>query len=246
MKAIKNLTFLTLLFSLTVSCNGQDKKNIIKPKDLEEGITFFQQTWTKKQLEEFRLKDEGKALADVHFAAAMWVRNEWVRGDRNKEFTKYFNDLGIYAPDDISSILFTSLHRRLNGKDIELSKQVDGYKKYWDTINNCETKQKDKAVAYYNKHKIADTINICMPVDTSSDNRNAVIYSCPTTDWTFNNSVDLKFSALILDKYNINSETNVFFKVKIIKMNFPKTQILMKTVTEGSEIDLNLKGLKIE
>lgn len=245
MKAIRNLTFLTLLFSLTISCNGQEKK-ITKPKNLEEGLTYFQQTWTKKQLEDFRLKDEAKALADVHFTAAMWVRNEWVRGDRNKEFTRYFNDLGIYSPDDISSILFTSLHRRLNGKDIELNKQIEEYKKYWDTIDNCEQKQKDNALAFYNNHKISDTINIYMPVDTSSGNRNAVIYSCPTTDWTFNKLVDLKFSAIILDKYNINSTTNVFFKVKILKMNFPTTQILMETVTEGNEIDLNLTGLKIE
>lgn len=245
MIAFRNLTFLILLFSLIVSCKGQDN-TLTKPENLEEGITYFQQIWTKEQLEEFGLKDEGKALADVEFAAAMWVRNEWVRGDRNKEFTKYFNDLGIYAPNDISSILFTSLHRRLNGKDIELNKQIEEYKKYWETINNCRQEQKDKAVELYNNHKISDTINIYMPVDTSSGNRNAVIYSCPTTDWSFNKSVDLKFLAIILDKYSINSATNVFFKVKIQKMNFPKTQILMKTVTEGNEIDLNLTGLKID
>jgi hypothetical protein len=245
MKTIRNLTLVTLLFSLTVSCNGQGNK-ITKPKNLEEGITFFQQTWTKKQLKEFRLKDEGKALADVHFAAAMWVRNEWVRSDRNKEFKKYFNDLGVFAPDDISSILFTSLHRRLNGKDIQLNKQIERNKEYWDKINNCQQKQTEKAVGYYNQYKIADTINIYMPVDTSSGNRNAVIYGCPTTDWSFDKTVDLKFSAIVKDKYNINSTTNVFFKLEVLKMNFPKTQILMKTVTEGSEIDLNLTGLKIE
>lgn len=242
---MKKIILWTILFSLVLSCTSQ-LKNITNPKDLEEGIKYFERTWSKYQLEEFRHKDERKALADVHFSAALWVRNNWVYGNRNKKFKMYFNNLGVFTPDDISSILFISLHRRLNGKDIELDKQVESYKKYWHEINNCEQKQTEQAKIYYNHFKIADTINVFMPVDTSSGSRSAVIYMCPTEDWDFNILKDLKFKAIILDKYYRNSNTNIFFKLKILKMNFPKTQILMEKAEEGREIDLNLKGLKIE
>lgn len=245
MKTLTNILTLSIIFSMMAACIAQEKK-IIAPTNLEEAISYFQQTWTKQELELFRLKDESTALADVHLSAGMWVRNEWVRGNRNIAFTQYFNDSGIYAPDDISSIVFISLHRRLNGKDIELSQQIEQHKQYWDAIKICEGRQKEIALARFNQHQITDTINIYMPVDTSSGNRNAVIYNCPKTAWTFNPSVDLKFSAIIIDKYHINSETNVFFKLKLLKMNFPQTQILMETVSEGSEIDLNLVGLKFE
>jgi len=45
--------------------------------------------------------------------------------------SKYFNDIGISHPDDMSGIILKSYYRRLNNLDIELKKQVDNYQKYW-------------------------------------------------------------------------------------------------------------------
>ena len=239
----KILLFIFLVSS--TSCNSQQAK-IILPKDLDEAILYFQQNWTKQQLDNFKIKDERKALADVHFAAGMWVRNNWVRGDRDTAFSNYFHKLGIYAPDDISSIVFTSLHRALNNKKRNLDQQIELYKKYWKEISDCEEKQKAIALTIYNKFKVGDNISIFMPVDISDNYRNAVIYDCPKIEWTFNPKKDLVIKGRVERKYFINDTSNVFFTVRIESLNNSKTQILMQPVKVRDKKDFSLYGLKVE
>jgi len=147
-KTLRILKTLIFLFIITLTrCKSQPVK-IALPKNLDEAVLYFQQNWTKEDLESFKLKDEKDAVIDLHFGAAMWVRNNWIRGDRNKIFTSYFHSLGIFAPDDISSIVFTSLHRTLNNKDIDLDKQIELYKKYWKEITDCSEKKKKYCSCY--------------------------------------------------------------------------------------------------
>lgn len=44
----------------------------------------------------------------------------------------WFNNIGIFHPDDMSSIIITSLKRTLLGEDIKLTEQVQYFKDYWD------------------------------------------------------------------------------------------------------------------
>jgi hypothetical protein len=192
------------------------------------------------------MEDEIKAITGIHFGAGMWVRNNWVRGDRDTTFTNYFHSLGIFVPDDISSVVFTSLHRTLNKKDIDLDKQIEPYKKYWEEISNCEEKRKKVAVATYNRYKIGDNISIFMSVDISKNYRNAVLYGCPTTEWTFDPKKDLLIKGKIVKKYFINYTANVFFTVKIEHLSNSKTEILMTPVKVGDEKNFSLDGLKVE
>ena len=216
------------------------------PKNLDEAVLYFQQTWTKPQLDSFKRKDERKAIADIHFGAGMWLRNNWVRGDRDTAFANYFHSLGIFAPDDISSIVFTSLHRTLNKKAIDLDKQIEPYKKYWKEITDCSEKKKNIAVTTYDRFKVGDNISIFMPVDISDNYRNAVLYDCPTIEWAFDPKKDLLIKGKIIDKYFINETSNVFFKVKIESLNNSKTEILMNPVKVGDNKDFSLDGLRVE
>ena len=169
------LKLLTFIFTITLtSCKWQPAR-ITLPKNLEEAVLYFQQTWTKQQLDSFKMKEETAAIADFHFGAGMWLRNNWLLGDRDTTFTNYFHTLGIFAPDDISSIVFTSLHRTLNKKAIDIDKQIQAYKKYWKVISDCNEKKRNVAVAIYNRFKVGDNISIFMPVDVSDNYRNAVL-----------------------------------------------------------------------
>jgi hypothetical protein len=241
---ILNLLILVFTINLT-SCKSQPAK-IVLPKNLDEAVLYFQQTWTKLQLDSFKMKDERAAIADIHFGAGMWLRNNWVRGDRDTAFANYFHSLGIYAPDDISSIVFTSLHRTLNKKAIDLDKQIEPYKKYWKEISDCDTKKKVAAVSIYNKFKTGDNISIFMPVDVSDNHRNAVLYDCPTIEWTFDQKKDLLIKGKIVNKYFINDTANVFFSVKIESLSNAKTEILMTPVKVGDKKDFSLGGLRVE
>lgn len=243
MKIFKAIIFSFLALFQMLSCDGQQKigKN---PENLEEGISYFQKNWTENELNEFKNKSEAAAIASIHFGAAMWVRNNWIRGDRNEKFYTYFKKLGINNPDDISAILFTSLHRRLNGKNIELDSQIKKYKEYWKVIELCKQKIKNKSAKYSEMYAVGDTITILMPVLISDDERNAVLYNCPDISWDFNDQKDLKISAQIVKKYHINSQDNVFFTLKILEMNYPDTDILGQSASKNAVVDLNLDGLE--
>jgi len=216
------------------------------PKNLEESILFFQQHLSKDQLDQFKNKQEDHAVTDLHFGAGLWIRNNWIRSGRDTALTNYFDSLGIHHPDDISSIILTSLHRTLNQKDLQLTEQINRYKAYWDPIINCEKKQKAQAVTNYNRFKTGDHITIYMPVNTSNGHRNAVFYICPKTEWSFDQKKDLVIKGTVTKKYFINDTANVFFTVRIDSMNRKDTEILMTEVKKGDQKDFSLKGLKIE
>ena len=67
-------------------------------------------------------------------------------------------------------------------------------------------------------------------------------YPCSngTLEWDFDESKDLSISGIITDKYNINSETNVFFTVKILTKNHLETEIMMEEVNIGDEFKVGL------
>jgi hypothetical protein len=228
-----------------ISCtNNHSQKALSKglPKDLDEAITYFEIKWTTPDKEEF-IKD---SLKSVHFSVGMWIRNNWIHGQRDTLLVQYFNKMGIFHPDDMSSIILTSLYRKLTNTPIDLDKQIVVYKKYWKEINDCATKQRDLATENYKKLRIDDKITIFMPVDTADGQRNAVKYDCPNIDWTYNPKIDLKIDGVIKDKYFINDSNNVFFKVLIVKLNNPNTTILMENAKVNRIMDFSLVGLEIK
>ncbi|MEZ5034737.1 MAG: DUF6794 domain-containing protein [Chitinophagaceae bacterium] len=239
------LSRLTLFFSCLLILTGC-KAQIKLPKNLDEAVLYFQQQWTQTQLDNFKNKPEKDAVTELHFGTGMWIRNNWVHGDRDTALRNYFKALGIYAPDDISSIILTSLHRTLNKKDIELEKQVAIYKAYWQPIIDCNEKRKAQAVSNYNKFKVGDNVTIYMPVDTSDGSHNAVLYDCPTIEWTFDKGKDLILKGTVTNKYFINDTANVFFTVHVTYMNRKDTPILMEKVKTGDKKDFSLTGLTIE
>jgi hypothetical protein len=239
---LSRLTIFFLCLLILTSCKAQIKL----PKNLDEAVLYFQQQWTQAELDSFKNKPERNAVIELHRGTGMWIRNTWVYGDRDTALRNYFKALGIYAPDDISSIILTSLHRTLNKKDIELDKQVEAYKAYWQPIIDCNETQKAHAVSNYNKFKIGDNITIYMPVDTADNYRNAVLYDCPTTVWNFDEGKDLILKGTIIRKYFINDTANVFFNVRVTYLNREDTEILMTKTKVGDKKDLSLTGLKIE
>ena len=95
-------------------------------------------------------------------------------GERKTSLVKYFNELGIYHPDDISSIILTSFHRKLNNKSIDLAKQVESYKKYWvtskarnDSIENLTNIESERE---FETFEIGDTIKIEYKVNVQGKN----------------------------------------------------------------------------
>ncbi|NME72089.1 DUF6794 domain-containing protein [Flammeovirga aprica] len=93
---------------------------------------------------------------------------EWeseIVGGYGKEiliYSKYFRDLGINHPDDMSSIILTSFHRYLNDIDIKLDEQVKLYKDYWEKSNQAEINRKRKE---FNEFSVNDSVNFLYNYD---------------------------------------------------------------------------------
>lgn len=241
MPSPKHIFLFSCLLILT-NCKSQ----ITFPKNLDEAVIYFQQNWSKEQLAIFKNKSENEAVTDEHFATGIWIRNNWIRSNKDTTFKNHFNELGIYAPDDISSIVLTSLHRTLNKKDVELGKQVEFYKSYWQAIIDCNEKQKIQALSNYNKLKVGDSITIYMLIDTSDGNSNAVIQGCPTPEWIFDKDKDLIIKGIIKKKYFINDTSNVFFSIQVNHLNRKDIEILTNNVKVGDRKDFSLIGLTIQ
>ncbi|WP_145854427.1 DUF6794 domain-containing protein [Pedobacter suwonensis] len=237
-------------FLLLISCFGcssvSSPKTQAMPKNLEESISYLKNEWTSSELNSFKTKSEKQAVAEAHLGAGLWIRNNWIRGDRNVPLAKYFRSLGINHPDGISSIILTSLHRKLNNKKIDVDHQIEEYKIYWKPISECEEKAAFMAVKNYNRFNEGDHILIYMHVDNTDGSRNAVILDCPNVSWKFDPKTDLLIKGTVVKKYNINAPSNVFFTVKINSANRSDTDILMQKIKIGEDIDFSLIGLNIE
>ncbi len=79
---------------------------------------------------QFAKAAEDKATVCAHHGLGMTLRNELGLWGKNK-LTEYFKRLGISHPDDMSGILLTCFHRKLNGNPYAIDGQVEKYKKYW-------------------------------------------------------------------------------------------------------------------
>ena len=71
---------------------------------------------------------ETEFTASAHFGMGLWIRNNW-RLWSGSRLLKYFNELGIHHPDDMSSIILISYYRKLHNQDIGFKEQIDYYRK---------------------------------------------------------------------------------------------------------------------
>ena len=100
------------------------------PKNLEESINILMSVTSKE------IKDWARCLSDqelnviLHHSLGQNIRNRWKLW-RKSELSRYMNVLGIYHPDDMSSIILDSFQRRLKGEDIRLEEQIKYYQEFW-------------------------------------------------------------------------------------------------------------------
>jgi hypothetical protein len=109
------------------------------PRNLEECILQLDSFWSDSIRAIIKGTSEYEFTVRSHLAIGMWIRNNWGlwRGSR---LSVYFNNLGIFHPDDMSDIILTSYHRRLSGRHINVSGQIRFYQEYWKMMLPREEK----------------------------------------------------------------------------------------------------------
>jgi len=100
------------------------------PVDLDDCFAYLDTTLDSATLDTLKIWNE-EDLGRAHLGMGMWIRNDWGlwRGSR---LAKWFNEQGIWHPDDMSGIILDSYWRHLHNKPIDLESQVKFYVEYWD------------------------------------------------------------------------------------------------------------------
>lgn len=161
---IKYILTLALL-SITSYTYSQPEK---KPNTLNETFPMLLEMFDDTSLYNFMNTPEKLATTKLHMGLGMWMRNNWGLWG-NSELKRYFNNIGVFHPDDMSAIILTSFHSLLNKKDIALDKQVEYYKSFWagieeDSFNHTyldKTKQDEIEIQNFIQNlTIGDTIKV--------------------------------------------------------------------------------------
>jgi hypothetical protein len=106
--------------------------NMKIPKTLDEAIEIIiNDNQNNPKFEELIKLSEQKALAELHFTTGRNIRNDWKLWNEESDLHKYFKNLGIFHADDMSGIILTSVHRKINNQPIDLENQMEFYKTYW-------------------------------------------------------------------------------------------------------------------
>lgn len=134
---------------ITDTING-----IYIPKDLEDCFVQINSFWNDSTKIQVKNWEEKEFAGKVHLGFGMWMRNNW-RLWGGSRLSKYFNDLGIHHPDDMSGIILDSYHRHLNNKEIKLEEQIKYYQDYWENSKKEELSRKQEEFSEYN---IGDTL----------------------------------------------------------------------------------------
>jgi hypothetical protein len=115
---------------------GQQEEHVYIPQNLEECFAELENVFRPEELEEFRDQKE-EDIIKYHHTLGMWIRNNWGLWS-NSHLAEYFNSLGVYHPDDMSTIILKSFYRYLNNEDIKLDEQIKYYQDYWEKMKEEE------------------------------------------------------------------------------------------------------------
>lgn len=125
------------------------------PKDLDDCIKQLNIFFNDSDKNIIKGVKEEELVSNYHFGLGMWLRNNWQLWGRGRLYY-YFYNMGITAPDDMSSIILTSYQRNLKGDKIKLEEQIKFYQDYWREQKEYADQQNELEFNHFN---IGDTIS---------------------------------------------------------------------------------------
>ncbi|MEI7527223.1 MAG: DUF6794 domain-containing protein [Mariniphaga sp.] len=134
--------------------NSDSIKGVYIPKDLEDCFNQIDSFWNDSTKQVVKGWNEAEFSVRIHMGFGMWMRNNWQLWGGSR-LSKYFNDKGIFHPDDMSGIILNSYHRHLTNSEIKLEEQIQFYKEYWEKSKQVEI---DRTTTKFIEYKIGDTV----------------------------------------------------------------------------------------
>lgn len=111
------------------------------PKDLDDALRYIIEISDDEELAKWAAGSEKNCMGGIHMGPAMALRNNWGLwgvGEEQTEIYKWFTTIGITMGDDLSAIIYHSLHRHMNNQPIDIPSQTKRYWKHWKKSSNSE------------------------------------------------------------------------------------------------------------
>lgn len=116
----------------------KDKENT-KPNNLSECFEYLDKMLDNSEdIEWFKTTSEDDAVIQSHHGLGRWMRNNWELWVEESNLHQYFRKLGLHHADDMSSVILTSYHRKLNDRELALDSQIKEYIEFWKENGNSE------------------------------------------------------------------------------------------------------------
>jgi hypothetical protein len=89
--SLKRSIFIEILLIAIVGCHNPPDKVIAKPlpKNLDEAIAYLNKDWNFYEKFKFKHQSEEDAAVSLHFTTGLWIRNNWIHGNRDPSLIKY-------------------------------------------------------------------------------------------------------------------------------------------------------------
>ncbi len=123
---IKRLAAVLFVFVLVNGLSARNHHKKHSPKNLNEAIIQLDKVYTVKNKKEIYDMTESEYITKSQFSTGLWIRYNWGLSQGTK-LSMYFNDLGIYHPNDMTAIIVHSYYRHLHNQDFDLDKQIKYY-----------------------------------------------------------------------------------------------------------------------
>lgn len=158
--------FFLVSFCLSVLL-GFSQDTIYKPATIDDAANYFVKKWSNETKEKFL--EKGPTLA--HFSIGMWVRNNWIHGNRDSLLVNQFNTLGIYAADDMSGVILELVYKRLKKLPENMDSIIQPYKEFWSQQKQLADDTKAHIQENIQKFNIGDSVRLFIPIDSFTDGR---------------------------------------------------------------------------
>ena len=94
------------------------------PKDIEGCIVLLDSMLDDSTKMEIKEMSKSSFSAEAHLGLGLWIRNNWGLW-KGGSLATYFNELGVYHPDEISGIILNCYYNHLKDLDIDLKGEVE-------------------------------------------------------------------------------------------------------------------------
>lgn len=97
--------------------------NIYIPVNLDDAFQELKRLSDNVGLDKFKNAEEEIVAKKLHFGLGRWIMKKWNLYDGSR-YSHYLRNKGLSYPDDMARFTIISLHRHLNGVDLEVEKRI--------------------------------------------------------------------------------------------------------------------------